>query len=135
MHRWALVLLLLALGVPSCPPLATAGGDEDELAAVSMVQLVVRPGPYVGRRIEVVGYLGVDGKLYLTKDHASARDAMSSIAVSDTDEGEIAGAGCAESYVRLRGRLSELDGLYPIVADVESVFQPTRGKMCWARKE
>lgn len=133
MTRWTRNLCLWILVVVVTGPMSMARGDG--ILAVSMVQLVTRPGQYIDKRIEVFGYLGIDGKLYLTRDHATARDGRSSVAVSDTDTGAIASSTCPESYVRVRGQLVELDNGYPIIADLESVYQPDRGKECWARKE
>ena len=121
------VLLLDALGgIPSA-------AESDGVVAVSFVRLLIEPEKYEGRRIDVLGYLAADSRLYLTKDHASARDGMSSVMVSDTDQGEITSSSCVESYVRIRGRLEEADTSSFIIVDVDRVFQPTVGTECWAR--
>jgi hypothetical protein len=129
----SILVIVLTFGAPwICVAGPAKPAEADGVAAVSFIRLLTEPERYEGKRIEVLGYLTAQGRLYLTKDHAAERDAMSSVMVSDTDQGEITSSSCVDSYVRIRGRLEQADVASFIIVDVERAFQPSQGAECWA---
>ena len=104
--------------------------------AVSLVQLLVYPERYVGQRVGVDGYLSTSMNLYLTSEHAKAHDALSSIIVSDADDGGITYSDCVDSFVSITATFIHLEyGQYALV-NVTRIHRtqphPETGD-CWSR--
>lgn len=118
------------IGAFSLPSTAT----DTPIYSVSMVELIVGGKEFIGRRVEVFGFLAMTTslQLYLSRDHAKAMDRSSSIEVSDTDEGEIGFSDCASSYVTITGTLIELDRVLVLVA-VEKISQSSTSSYCWPK--
>jgi hypothetical protein len=105
----------------------------DRPAMVSIVHLLTSPERYVNQRIAVTGYFGRDRRLFMTEDHAKISDTLSSIGVSDTDEGDLWRSSCLESYMRIAGKFVQMEPTpysYGIV-QVEEVYDPVKREICW----
>jgi hypothetical protein len=126
--RTVFAICIGMIGAFSLPSAAT----NTPVSAVSMVELIVGGEKYINRRIEVFGFLASNTSLqvYLSRDHAKAGDSVSSIEVSDTDEGDIHFSDCMSSYVIITGTLIELDHVL-VLSSVEKIFQPSSSSFCW----
>lgn len=111
--RLLLVLLFLSALV-GC-------GSRDTTHEVSMIQLLSNPSQFSDERVAFVGYLDRQGfEIYLTEDHAIARDLNSSffLDLSPETQGALGDSECRGVYVRVSGRfgLIEKDGGVPELA-------------------
>lgn len=117
--------LLWVFLILCCP----INADTVPLHAVSMVELIVKPEKYVGKRIELFGYkkdIGIR-TLYLTKEHADLRDGANSLAFRDARDGFY--DFCEQGYIRLRGVFSRRNsGGYTVMVD--DVYSVRESKVC-----
>lgn len=120
--------MMISLIILAYPALA-----EPPTIILPLVKLIVDPEPYVGARVEVIGYLAEPGlQIFLTKDHAMMSDFSSSIFVSDTDTGEITFSECMSRYVKITGNLAKTEHNNLIITNVTKIR--TDGyKICWER--
>ncbi|MDH3521304.1 MAG: hypothetical protein OEM49_12685 [Myxococcales bacterium] len=119
----SLALLLCQAALPG------AAEPGDPLLPASLVQILVAPERYEGRRVNVVGYLaaGPQMRLFITRDHARVLDLESSVEV----ESEALGASdCMEKYARVVGKLARVNTIWRIV-EVERVARLDAFESCW----
>lgn len=130
MIAWAIVI-----GVPGIA-LATA---DDRLSSVSMVVLLVSPERYVGKRVNVTGYLTVYS-LFMTEEAAFRVDTASAIAFQRSDE-EVAPLNtCGNNHARITARfVRDADFEVYSLAEIESirVYDIVDGsaRSCWRRED
>jgi len=127
--RMVLVVLICTNGV------AFASSDRP-VFAVSLVRLLIEPQSHEDRSVEVVGYLkgGANLRLYLSKELADASDSMSSILVSDSDNGDISSSKCLTSMVRISGVLVRSDPNSFVLARIKSIRHANSNAPCWSAK-
>lgn len=88
---------------------------SSEIAAISMVHMLMDPGVFVGREVEFMGYkkMGVR-MLFLTEDHAKVGDTLSAFYFTDSRPGFY--GECEDSYVKIRGKVNRSEsGFYSLV--------------------
>jgi len=126
------VVTLLVSALASCG----VSDDNDELMVVSMVQLLSTPDRFEGKQVRVRGFLEskMGLKLYLTKDHAIARDYPSSLMVSDdTPGGSLTLSDCSDHYVQVTGKFDRLEGVRWAIVRVDEVLRTDTIESCWKR--
>ena len=117
-----------------------ASADETGDIMVSMVRLLTSPSEADGLTVHVIGYLedDIDLRLYLTRDHASLPDIMSSIAVQTRAKGDSA-SRCAGSYALVIGKFGRSNfGSFEILETLRiERWDPKSGKLehCWTREK
>lgn len=129
----ATICLLLVSVMPS----SQVSESADRIYVVSMVNLIGSPEDYVGMNLQTVGFFKRHGnmRLFLTKEHALISDVVSSILISDTDNGDIYASGCLRSYSEITGNFTLIDpGAYGIVS-VERIYDPIEKMVCWERRD
>jgi hypothetical protein len=135
------MLVVASIGANAC----FQRPDHRGIAVVSLVYLLERPEKFDERVVEVGGVLAVGSEpdfwgnylLYLTSEHAAARDRFTAIYVAmDVANDDPALSSCLERFVRVRGQVwKRPDGSYGIrevtqikPMPVGSEFDPP----CWA---
>jgi hypothetical protein len=100
-----------------------------------MVNLISEPDRYVDQKLAVIGYFGkyVNMHLFLTEDHATVSDTFSSILVSDTDDGDLYRSKCLMTYMEITGKFVKVEPNSYGIVDVERVYDPLKGEVCWER--
>lgn len=103
---------------------------------VSLIELLTFPDRYVGDVIVVKGYLDVHAglQLFLTKEHAEMRDYVSSIIISDTDNGDIVKSKCIGSYAEVKGTVDLQMGIVLILSNVTKIINPSTAVTCWRKQ-
>ena len=98
------------------------------------MQLIVTPEKYIGKMVEIKGYLkrGIDLKLYPNHLSASMRDEPSSITILERPEGPLIYNACDSKYVLVKGRFDTEEGVFYFVRDVEFVTETETLKSCWS---
>ena len=130
---WGVLIVLIGSLAGAC------GGTEtsDDAVPVSVVQLVTNADDFAGKAIEVTGYLQKNPtlRLFLSKDHGTARDIQSSVIVSDdTPGGSLTQSGCLDQYVKVTGTLDRLMGAAWAVVRVQEIRDAETAKICWKRE-
>lgn len=130
---WGVIIVLIG-------SMASANGGaetSDDAVPVSVIQLVANPDDFAGKAIEVTGYLQKNPtlRLFLSKDHGTARDIQSSVIVSDdTPGGLLTQSGCLGQYVKITGTFDRLMGAAWAVVRVREVRRAETAEMCWKRE-
>ena len=130
---WGVLIVLIGALATAC----SGAENSDDVVLVSMVQLLTNPDDYAGEAVEVTGYLREYPtlRLFLSKDHVTARDIQSSIIVSDdTDGGALTLAGCSDQYVKVIGTFNRLEGVAWHIKHVQKIRKADTGHMCWKRE-
>jgi len=112
---------------------------------VSLAKVIVEPKSFVGYNISVVGFLSNTGDvLYLTEDHARARDIATAVYISvayrdsDISAHGIPSTGCESKFVRVFGRFDQSDGGEFSIRSVHKIQTFDRGgdlklaQDCWS---
>jgi len=131
------VAVTICVLLVSVMPSSQAFESEARIYVVSMVNLIGSPENYVGMNLQTVGYFRRRGnmRLFLTKEHALISDVVSSILISDTDNGDIYASGCLRSHSEITGKFTRIDpGAYGIV-NVERIYDPIKKVVCWERSD
>jgi hypothetical protein len=100
---------------------------------VPMVKLLVTPTALDGKRVRVVGYLGPDMRLYLTKEHALQLDFESALFVADAPDGSISKSACLGGWVELTAEVVQFDpGAFGLAHVVEISRPAAKNELrCW----
>lgn len=133
--RNAVGLLIALIGalVISC---GGAGTDEGAVP-VSVVKLLTDPQEFAGRHVQVTGYLQNKPtlRLFLSKDHGTARDIQSSVIVSDDSPGgTLTQSSCLNEYVQITGTFDKLMDAAWAIVKVEDVMDVETVETCWKRQ-
>ncbi len=99
--------------------------DRTEYYAVSIIQLIAHPEPYLDRHIRVSGYLDSTGYLYLTKDLASIQDASNAVQL-DFESNQL--TGCMRGYVTVRGKFTRTQ--FHKIVGITKVYNTTKREHC-----
>lgn len=118
--RLSVVVIVLLGFLSSCD-----GSRERRTEQTSLVSLLVDPGSFNGRRIQVIGFLHHPNlRLYLTREHSEAGDVASSVIVRDSSsDGSLIRSNCIGNYARIVGEFKDRE-LFP-----ELVFN--NEDVCW----
>ncbi len=115
-------------------PIGALDAKKPSVIVVPLVKLLVDPHLYDGANVEVMGYIDGGIYLYLTKDHADNFDYLSSIIISDTDNGDIILSDCLPGYVKIRGLFARTKDYNYIIKDVTGLYKPGFGP-CWVKPD
>ena len=104
--------------------------------ALSMIELMTEPSEYAGRQVVVKGFFAVGAgiDLFLTEDHALARDYSSAVPVSDSDDLSLSQSECVGRFVELIGTFIENGPNDFVLANVVRVRSAFDGEICWAAR-
>ena len=111
--------------------------DEAEIGQATLVDVLAKPTAYVGKRISVMGYLAEYANLglFLSREHASARDYLSSIVIADYDDRAIQRSGCMDRMVEISGTLKQYSRSEFVLIDVTTISLVSTNEPCWVRVE
>ena len=137
-------LLFIILAVPQSP-WAESQPDSDATYYVSLAKVIVEPQSFVGYNISIVGFLSDTGDvLYLTEDHAHARDIATAVYISvayrdsDISAHGIPSTGCESKFVRIFGTFDQSSNGEFSVRSVHKIQTFDRGgdlkltRACWS---
>ncbi len=122
-----LPILLVGLG---CNAQETSAPRQETL-----VDVLARPQDFLGELISVMGFLTeyANLELFLSKEHAIARDSISAIVVGDYDDRGIHRSQCLDNEVEITGELdSGTAGDYYFVG-VTKITLISTNEICWER--
>jgi len=113
--------LLLSFCVAACE-------SSSSWSPVSMAQLVNSPDRYVGRSVEVVGVVGsfnLESWLFLSGEHARARDLSSGFVLLKTADGRafIELNECNSGLVRVFGKFVQPESHIYALSEIERVMR------------
>src|SRR5262245_4408920 len=113
----------------------SVAGSPDRPLSAALIRILTEPQLFVGRRVEVPGYLKLDTNLYLypTREHGEASDFASSLLVSDTDTGEISRSQCLSAFVGIVATLAEVEPHVFGLVQVERIYRGSSHGDCWTR--
>ena len=97
-------------------------GGPGELQEVSLVQLIINPQAYEGRRVSVRGYLTDAGGLtflMLNREASATKDAASGIPVSRESRTSQGTVPCVGGYVTVTGVFGKMWGEISGLVDIE----------------
>jgi hypothetical protein len=100
---------------------------------VSLVQLLVAPRSWFGKRIAVRGYLSSPWELYLSREHSEVFDWASAITVRPptSDQGITALEACVGNWVSIEAFVDSDRGA-PVLTRLERVYAVSpNGPECW----
>ena len=131
--RYMAPLFTLLVFFCSYPGNALARQQAD--VVTSLVMLLTNPEAYDGKVVGVVGYpqLGPGLPLYLTRDHAKARDIASAIELEQPDASP---GKCAGAYVQVIGRFGQSEYGDFLILQTLSIDRLTKSglyEQCWER--
>ena len=105
-------------------------------AVVSIMQLIVDPQRWTGRKVSVMGYLSGDTtpRLFASEWSAEVFDYASAFNI-DNPAGEVSlGEVCGQRYVELLGSFEIFEGSY-MLSDVVEILDPGKLEYCYIREE
>jgi hypothetical protein len=123
--------LAYAWGTPVDRVISTEIASQP-LLAPSLVQLLVAPHSWFGKRVSVQGYFGPYLELYLSREHSEVFDHASAVSVRppSTPDGVAALEGCQGNWVLMEGFVDSDRGL-PVLTRLERVSPFPKGPQCW----
>jgi len=130
------ICAILATFVASADALSDSASElRDPAYSISMVQLIVDPKHYEGKRVEVVGYLRqvVNPTLFLNRISADTRDFASSILLVDPSKEWEMSSVCGDKYVKIVGRVMLSREAFEL-ANIEKVEDAKLVEPCWEAK-
>jgi hypothetical protein len=122
-------VVLLLLGCIGC-----SAHENTNSLNVTLVDLLANPQEYVGHRVSTVGYLAnhANLELFLTKEHAGARDYFSSIVVADHDDWSVHRSKCLDEIVELTAVVAPGASENYILEDVSRITNLLTNEICWS---
>ena len=109
--------------------------DNEPTASVSMCEIIGDPRPWLGKRIEVTGFLGSQVLLNASEDYA-ALDPQAALQVVDpSEDGVLDRSPCRNRWVSIQGTFDSRTGpvlLTPVLAGITKVWLASAPyTSCW----
>lgn len=120
-------VMLFGLVAPGCNANEFGGVKQ-----VTLEDLLAYPQKYAGERVTVMGYLAEHANLglFLSREHAMARDFQSSIVVSECDDRRIGLSRCVDNTVSLTADLVMRSSSEFVLVDASDLKFVSTGKSC-----
>ncbi len=119
------ILLLKCIGLLLGIASNAYSEDRPVYYAVSIIQLIAHPEPYLDRHIYVSGYLSSSGYLYLTDDFASIQDASNAVQL-DFEANKL--TECMWGYVKVQGKFSRAQ--FHKIIEITKVYNTAKREHC-----
>jgi len=112
---------------------ACAAKENLDPRKITLVDLLATPQDFVGQTVSVVGYLAAHAnlELFLTKEHADARDYVSSIVVGDYDDLPLRHSKCQGEMVEVTGVIIPGTARNFVIGNVSRIAILSTNASCW----